>query len=856
MAEPLTPAEPAATPMLRQYHEAKAHARDALLLFRLGDFYELFYDDARVAAQLLGITLTSRAKGDDRIPMAGVPHHSARGYIARLVAAGHKVAICDQTEVAGPGVKLVKREIVRFVTPGTLVDDDSLEAREPLWLAALAVDGDTAALALLDASTGELRALPPGPLADALSELSRVRPREVLVAENFAGVEPVRRASGAARVEPRPYRSPEGAEQLLKKHLGVATLDGFGLRAPLSVQAAAEALAYLMETQRSQAQHVVRVAVEQPSRNLWLDPAAAQNLELSRGPGGRKTGTLLATVDKTLTAAGGRMLARWLASPLLDLDAIRARHDAVEELSQALVLREELSERLRRVLDVERLLGRLAVGQGAPRDLAGLRGSLREMPELAALLLGCSSPLLEQMSSPLHAPAELAALLDRALVDEVPPGREPGFVRQGFRAELDELADLAHGGRAAIAAMEAAEKQRTGINSLKVRYNRIFGFYIEVTKPNLHLVPKDYERKSSTVGAERFVTPALAEHEARVLSAEERRDALERSIFDELRAAVLAKSAELRACAEAAAQTDALLSLSKVAADGGWVRPLVDDSEVLEIVSGRHPVVEKALLASGEGPFVPNDIQLDGGKRLIILTGPNMAGKSTAMRQAALIAILAQAGSFVPAQRARIGLVDRLFTRVGAADDLARGQSTFMVEMAECARILHLATARSLLILDEVGRGTSTFDGLAIAWAIAEHVHDVLGARTLFATHYHELCDLAATRPRAVNLTMAVSESEGRVVFLRKIVPGGASRSYGIQVARLAGLPEVVLRRAREILHDLETKPPAQLALFAARAQPPAKPSELEEALRNLDLSRLTPLEALNWLDGQQKKLH
>ncbi|HUJ26071.1 MAG TPA: DNA mismatch repair protein MutS [Myxococcales bacterium] len=841
--------------MLRQYHEAKAQARDALLLFRLGDFYELFYDDARTAAQVLGITLTSRAKGDDRIPMAGVPHHAARGYIARLVAAGHKVAICDQMEEPGPGVKLVKREIVRFVTPGTLVDDDSLEARDPLWLAALAVDGAQAAIALLDASTGELRALPTGPFDDALSELSRVRPREVLVAEGFEQVEPVRRASGAARIEPRPYRSAEGAEQLLKKHLGVVTLDGFGLRAPLSTQAAAEALSYLMETQRSQAQHVVRVAVEQPSRNLWLDPAAAQNLELFRGPDGRKTGTLLSTVDRTLTAAGGRLLARWLSAPLLDLDAIRARHDAVEELSQALVLREELSGHLRRVLDVERLLGRLAVGQGTPRDLAGLRGSLREMPELGALLLTCSSPLLEQMASPLHAPAELAALLDRALVDEVPPGREPGFVRPGFRAELDELADLAHGGRAAIAAMEAGERQRTGINSLKVRYNRIFGFYIEVTKPNLHLVPKDYERKSSTVGAERFVTPALAEHESRVLSAEERRDALEQSIFDELRAAVLAHSGELRACAEAAAQTDALLSLAKVAADSGWVRPVVDDSDVLDIASGRHPVVEKALLASGEGPFVPNDIQLTATQRLIILTGPNMAGKSTAMRQAALIAILAQSGSFVPAQRARIGLVDRLFTRVGAADDLARGQSTFMVEMAECARILHLATPRSLLILDEVGRGTSTFDGLAIAWAIAEHVHDALGARTLFATHYHELCDLAATKPHAVNLTMAVSESEGRVVFLRKIVPGGASRSYGIQVAKLAGLPEVVLRRAREILHDLETKPPAQLALFAARSPPPPKPSELEEALRKLDLSRMTPLEALNWLDQQQKKL-
>jgi len=847
--------------MLRQYHEAKAQARDALLFFRLGDFYELFYDDARIAAQLLGITLTSRAKGDDRIPMAGVPHHAARGYIARLVAAGHKVAICDQMEVPGPGKQLVKREIVRLVTPGTLVDEEALEARDPLWLAALAADGDRAALALLDASTGELRALPPGSLDEALVELSRARPREVLVPEDFSGREQVRRASGAARVEARPARDFVSAELLLKRHLGVATLDGFGLREPLSARAAAEALGYLMETQRSLAQHVVRISVEQPSRFLWLDPSAVQNLEIFRGPDGRRTGTLLATIDRTLTAAGGRLLSRWLSAPLLELEAIRVRQEAVEELSQSAVLREELASILRGVLDVERLLGRLAMGQGAPRDLGGLRASLRVMPELAARLLACSAPLLEQMASPLHAPAELSALLDRALVDEVPAGREPGFVRPGFRPELDELADLAQGGRAAIAAMEAAERERTGIASLKVRYNRIFGFYIEVTKPNLHLVPNDYQRKSSTVGAERFVTPALAEHEARVLSAEERRDGLEQQIFSELRAAVLDHGTELRACAEAAAQADALLSLARVAADSGWVRPLVDDSEVIDIVQGRHPVVERALAASSEGPFVPNDIELDGARRLIVLTGPNMAGKSTAMRQAALIVLLAQSGSFVPAQRARIGLVDRLFTRVGAADDLARGQSTFMVEMAECARILNQATRRSLLILDEVGRGTSTFDGLALAWAIAEHIHDVLGARTLFATHYHELCDLAAEKPRAVNLTMAVSEAEGRVVFLRKIVPGAASRSYGIQVARLAGLPEVVLRRAREILAGLESQEPAdhrraarpQLGLF----EPPqaARSSELEQALRRLDLSRVTPLEALNWIAEQQKKL-
>jgi DNA mismatch repair protein MutS len=870
--------------MLRQYHEAKAQAKDALVLFRLGDFYELFYDDARLAAQLLGITLTSRAKGDDRIPMAGVPYHAAKAYVAKLVAAGYKVALCDQVEVPGPGKQLVRREIVRLVTPGTLFDED--DAREPVWLGALVVESDRAALALLDASTGELRALQPGTFQTILDELQRARPRELLVPEELLGTaqaEEVRSASGAVRLEGRATRGSAEAQRFLQRHLGVATLDGFGLRDPLAVQASAEALAYLQETQRSAAQHVVRVHVEQPAQALWIDPSAVQNLELFRGPEARRAGTLLSVVDRTLTSAGSRMLARWLAAPLADVSAIAARQDAVEELSQAAVVREELSEELKGVLDLERLLGRLAVGQGAPRDLGGLRASLRRMPALSRRLGACSSPRLRELAPPLAGLGELTALLERALADEVPAGREPGFVRAGFRAELDELADLAQGGRAAIASLEAEERARTGIQSLKVRYNRVSGFYIEVTKPNLHLVPPGYQRRSSTVGAERFVTPALADHEARVLSADERRAALEQQIFEELRGAVLTRSAELRACAAAAAEADALLSFARVAAESGWMRPVVDESDVIEVVQGRHPVVERALAASGEGPFVPNDLSLDSERRLVVLTGPNMAGKSTAMRQVALIVVLAQAGSFVPAQRARIGLVDRLFTRVGAADDLARGQSTFMVEMAECARILHQATPRSLLLLDEVGRGTSTFDGLALAWAIAEHLHDVSRARTLFATHYHELCDLAREKPHAVNLTMAVSDVDGRVVFLRRVVPGAASRSYGIHVARLAGLPEAVLARAREILANLESqeldeaghpalasarrKARAQLGLFGdARPLAPASPqpegvpqdpraADLLEALRSLDLPRTSPLDALLWLHDQQKKL-
>lgn len=890
------PPDPGAptTPMLRQYAEAKAQAKDALLFFRLGDFYELFYDDARVAAALLGITLTARSKGEDRVPMAGVPYHAARGYVARLVAAGHKVAICDQMEAPGPGKTIVRREIVRLVTPGTLLDDEALEARTPLLLAALAAGEASkgalpaAALALLDASTGELRALPAMAWEAALDELTRARPRELLVSEALAATplaEQARKASGALRVEPRPFRDEASAEHHLRAHLGLATLDGLGLgREPLPVIACAEALAYVQETQRSAARHVVRVQVERPASFLWLDPSAVKNLELFEGPDGRRQGTLVSVLDRTQTAAGGRLLARWIGAPLLDLQAIAARQDAVEELCGKSVVREDLAGALRGKLDVERILGRLAVGQGAPRDLAGLRDALAGAGPVAAELRHASAARLQALAPPLETLPELRDLLARALADELPPPREPGFIRPGFRADLDELVDLAQGGRAAIAALEAQEKARTGIGSLKVRYNKVFGFYIEVTKANLGAVPDDYQRRSSTVGAERFITPALAAHESKVLSAEERRGALERSIFDELVAAVLERSRELRALAAALAEVDVLVSLAKVAADSGWVRPVVDGSEVLEIVGGRHPVVEKALALGGDGPFVPNDLSLDAQRRLVILTGPNMAGKSTAMRQAALLTLLAQAGSFVPAGRARIGLVDRLFTRVGAADDLARGQSTFMVEMAESARILNQATPRSLLLLDEVGRGTSTFDGLAIAWAVAEHLHDAVGARTLFATHYHELCDLAREKPRAVNLTMAVTEVEGRVVFLRKVVPGGASRSYGIHVARLAGLPEAVLGRAREILANLEAhelddagraaiahgqagprgqRKRPQLGLFEAApapAPPPAAPADpraaqLAEALRALELERTTPLEALLWLHEQRKKL-
>jgi DNA mismatch repair protein MutS len=886
----------ALTPMLRQYLETKAQVPGALLFFRLGDFYELFFDDAVQAAEVLQITLTSRAKGGDRIPMCGVPHHAARRYIARLIEAGHKVAVCEQLEPPGKGI--VRREVVRIITPGMVFDDEVLEAKENNFLAAVAPPADEGGpwgAALLDASTGEFLALAPGSYDELLEELTRAGPREILLPDDVDGelVERIsarfaRRPSVAAL--PAEAFEPRRGRAALLAHLKVTTLEAFGVeQAGASLGAAGAALRYLQETQKTRAQHVDRLRLQARGGVLVIDETSRASLELLRSSqAGTRAGSLLAVLDRSVTSLGARTLARWLAAPLAEAAPIEARLEAVDELFRGATWREALAEQLREVSDVERLCGRLALSSGGPRDLAALRRSVRCFPALAALLGQASGALLRGLARPLaqEEVRALEGLLGGALVDEPPAVLvDGGFIRPGHHAELDQLSALSSSGKDYLLQLEVRERQRTGITSLKVRYNRVFGYFLEVTRANLHLVPKEWVRRQTTASGERYVTEELKTYEEKVLTADERRLAIELELFEQLREAVVARAGALRAAAEAVATLDALLAFARVSAEHGYTRPQVDDSSVLELIGARHPVVEQAL--KGE-PFIPNDLLLDREERQVLLiTGPNMAGKSTVMRQVALCVVMAQAGCFVPAKAARIGLVDRLFTRVGASDNLAKGQSTFMVEMTETAHILHHATRRSLVLLDEIGRGTSTFDGLSIAWAVAEHLHDRSGARTLFATHYHELTDLVREKPRARNCSISVREQGGRIIFLRKLVEGAASRSYGLEVARLAGLPPEVLARARELLANLEAgefdevgrprlakratalprTPPAaravdasQLGLFGApAAAPPRAVSSAQEAvldaLGSFSVDTTSPLEALTAIAAWKLRL-
>lgn len=858
------------TPMLRQYLETKAQHTDAILFFRLGDFYEMFFEDAVVASQVLGITLTSRSsKTEERVPMCGFPFHAARGYVAKLIAQGYKVAICEQVEDPATAKNIVKREVTQVITPGMVLDDDILDARADHFLAAVAPHDDGFGLAFLDVSTGEFRVAQVADRRLLLDELGRAGPREVIVPPGTDLEEEIRTFCPGAFVhahEAEAFEVRRGAERLCRQ-LQVASLDGFGIaHLPAATAAAGAALAYLSETQRqADACHVDRIQLFHPEGHLVLDEATRNNLELARTlQGAKKKGSLLGLLDKTLTAMGGRVLSRWLLYPLLDLREIGRRQDAVEELVGSGVLRDDLGLLLREIGDLERLLGRLSLRAGNARDCRGLGQSLERLPSLRSRFEGCNAELLRSLGPDLAGLEELADQLSRAIADEPPiTTREGGMFRVGWDPELDELIELSVSGKEYLARLEARERERTGISSLKVRFNKVFGYFIEITRSNLHLVPADYVRKQTTVNAERFITDDLKKYEEKVLTAEERRIEKEAALFETLRERILDRAAAIKRAAAAIATGDALLSLAKVATDFDYVRPVVDDSDTIEIVEGRHPVVERSL--SGEA-FVPNDVNLDRESRqVVVITGPNMAGKSTVLRQTALIALLAQAGSFVPATRARVGLVDRIFCRVGASDNLARGQSTFMVEMVETAAILHGATSRSLVVLDEIGRGTSTFDGLSIAWAVAEHLHDKVGARTLFATHYHELTELARERPRVKNATVAVTEQGGRVIFLRKLIPGGASRSYGIEVAKLAGVPAEVLVRARDILANLEKNEldPEGRAVFAAsgrsrRAMPdqlglfaPKPPSlapgaqQVIDKLKALSVDQTTPLQAL-----------
>lgn len=855
---------PSDTPLMRQFLEIKAEHPTGILFFRMGDFYEMFFEDAVIAANALDLTLTSRDKGKpDAVPMCGLPHHAARNYIARLTEQGFKVVICEQVEDPKLAKGLVKRAVVQIVTPGVVVDDEVLDPKTARFLASVCPQarGPRWGLAYLDVSTGEFRATELDSLAELAAELTRVAPREILAGHKELGAGPMQRL--AERFRDTAYtgvqRRKEGEIEPLLSSALAGSLEELGLASlPLAAQAAADALQYARETQPTGTLPISRLQMYQSGQSVVLDEAAVANLELVQTlVGGKKLGSLLDVLDCTKTATGGRTLRRWLLYPLLDLAEICARQDAVQYLVEKAGMRSDLREALREVYDIERLAGRLSLGVASPRDLGRLRSSLEKLPVVAKLVRGSKTDAVPQM---LALDAELlqtlkgvAMALAKALVDEPPlVTKDGGMIREGFCTQVDETRRLATGGKDAILAIEAREREATGISKLRVKYNRVFGYYIEVSRGSIESVPAHYVRKQTVAAAERYVTTELAELETKILEAQDALVARELVLFRELCAAALTSIEEMRKAGQLVASIDALASLAEVAHQSGYVRPTVDGSEVLNIVDGRHPVVERMV---GEGAFVPNSCHMDTDKeQLVLITGPNMAGKSTYMRQVAHIVLMAQMGGFVPAVSATIGLVDRVFTRVGAADNLARGESTFMVEMRETANILSGATRRSLVVLDEVGRGTSTFDGVSIAWAVSEFLHDAIGARTLFATHYHELTRLAETRPRVKNLSVAVREVDGKIVFLRQVVEGGASRSYGIDVARLAGLPRSVISRSRQILAELERGQlhgeSSQMTLFSSVAAqsapiPQNESHALCEKLESIDPHRVTPIEAI-----------
>ncbi|MFZ0200940.1 MAG: DNA mismatch repair protein MutS [Candidatus Sulfotelmatobacter sp.] len=880
------------TPLMRQYAAVKKEHPTALLFFRLGDFYELFFDDAIVAAKELQITLTSRNKEKGiAVPMCGVPHHAAEGYIGKLIRKGFKVAICEQMEdprlvKRQVGTKLVRREVTRVVTPGTAADS-LLGSEENNFLAALAQVGDHVGFAALDLSTGEFRATEfsgEGALRRVQEELEQLRPKELLYgsaaplfdANTTRGQSPQPRTSGATCTE-TPLDdwifAPDHAIPLLENHFGVLSLEGFGLAGRTAAAAAAGAILYYVQsTQRGSLTHVDRIGWYERQNCLVLDAVTVRNLELIEPLfAGTDAGiTLFRSIDAAVTPMGKRLLRAWLLRPSLDLAEINARLDAVEAGVQETIAREELRRALDGVLDLERLLSRVTLETANPRDVLALAASLAKIPAIKSALSKLAAERLETLHGSLDELSDLRERIEKTIVPEPPLSFvDGGVIAAGVDRDLDELRELSRNSKQVLAQIEQRERGRTGITSLKVKFNSIFGYYIEVSKPNLHLVPQDYERKQTLVGAERFTTPELKEYEAKILDAQEKIVEIERRLFTELRSAIAAEAKRIRQTALALAEVDVLASLSHIAALRNYCRPqLIASAEGeagdLEVVEGRHPAIEQQELAGGSERFVPNDLYLNGSTHnILLLTGPNMGGKSTYLRQTALIVILAQIGSFVPARSARLSLVDRVFTRIGASDNLARGRSTFMVEMTETAAILHTATARSLILLDEVGRGTSTYDGLAIAWAAIEYLHANVRAKTLFATHYFELTELAEQLAGVKNYHVSVKETGGGIVFLRKVEPGAADRSYGIEVAKLAGLPNEVITRAREVLTEHEmaereltghlspgaSPPPTQLTIFTPLSQP------VLEKLRAVDLNRLTPLEALNLLAELKKEI-
>lgn len=866
----------APTPMMQQYHDAKAACGDALLFFRMGDFYELFFEDAKTAARVLGLTLTSRDKGENPTPMAGFPYHQLESYLGKLISSGFRAAVCEQMEDPRQAKGIVKREITRVVSPGTLTDDALLDPRTSNYLAAVALPvkptgkkaaaadaaAQTIGIAWAELSTGRFfaAAVPVARLAD---ELARIGPAELLVPDEADFPTAALRCMVTRR--PAWAFGLDSAHGVLTKQFGSQTLEGFGFDRgdEPAIRAAGAVLEYLQETQKTSLEHVDRLIPYRAGQTLEIDEATRRSLEITRTlRGGAREGSLLAVVDRTVTPMGSRLLADWIANPLTDSAAINARLGAVAELVSDSRLRDSFRESLRNMYDLERLLARIATGRASPRDLSFVSRTLAALPQVKERLASRTSALLGQLEAQLDLAPEIRGPLEAALVDDCPlQAKDGGIIRPGYHPPLDALRELAAGGKQWIARYQAEEAQKTGITTLKVAFNKVFGYYIEISNTHRDKTPPHYIRKQTVAAAERYVTPELKEYEEKVLTADEKARELEYDLFLKLREQVQTSARRLQQTAAALSQLDVLASFAELAAQRGYCRPEITTEPVLRVTDGRHPVLD---ILEPQGTFVPNDIQVGGETEdeavglLMLITGPNMAGKSTYIRQAALLTLLAQCGSFVPAREATIGIADRIFARVGASDELSRGQSTFMVEMTETARILNTATERSLVVLDEIGRGTSTYDGISLAWAIVEHLHDAIGCRTLFATHYHELTDLTKSLSSVRNLNVAVKEWADQVVFLHKIVPGAADKSYGIHVARLAGVPKSVNERAKQILAQLEQehlgadgrpkisvqpkrtrRGDLQLTLFAIDDHP------VVAQLKELDLNALTPIAAL-----------
>jgi len=874
------------TPLMAQYSAIKKRHPNALLLFRLGDFYELFFEDAIVASKELQITLTARNKEKGQpVPMCGVPYHAAEGYIAKLIRKGFRVAICDQMEDPRLAKKLVKREVTRVVTPGTAIDSQVLEPRENNYLAAGVERDGALGLALADLSTGDFRATEfRGPDAETRfrDELDRMRPREILVPSGARAwpPSPATRSEIShlkfaisnlteTRLDDWVFNEEYGARQL-HDQFRVATLAGYGLQdRPLAVAAAGAILHYVRETQRGSLAHFDGIRFFEQHDSLTLDPATLRNLELLEPAfGGTRDTTLLATLDQCVTSLGARLLKNWLLRPSIDRSEIEARWEAVGEFVEQTIAREELRRILSQVQDLERLLSKVTLETANARDLLALKASLAHLPLIRKYVCRLESPRLVDLHGRLDELADVHELLENS-IHPAPPAvvTEGNLIRPGYHPELDELRKLSQNSKQLIADIEGRERERTRIASLKVRFNNVFGYYIEVSKPNLHLAPSDYERKQTLVNAERFTTPELKDLETRILEAEDRMQSLERELFVEVRRRVGTESRRIRQTAQALAELDVLACFAWLAAQRNYRRPEISEDGELVIAQGRHPVVERICETEQSGRFIPNDLFMNSSTdRILLITGPNMGGKSTYLRQAALISLMAQMGSFVPAERAKLPLLDRIFTRIGASDNLAGGRSTFMVEMTEVAGILNIATPRSLVLLDEVGRGTATFDGLAIAWAVVEYLQTHTQAKTLFATHYHELTELADLLPGVRNYHVSVKESGSNIVFLRKVEPGSADKSYGIDVARLAGLPLSVIERAREILARHEQSEHTLSEKLTARRRSPKTDSlqltiftplnpDVVRAIEEADLDNLRPLDALNLLAELKKQI-